>query len=60
MASENSDSQETNSTSLVEDSLNISFKNLGYTVRNGLLSRGKQNLKHAIVFIVYNFKSVSW
>ncbi|XP_012548721.2 ATP-binding cassette subfamily G member 4 [Bombyx mori] len=44
MASENSDSQETNSTSLVEDSLNISFKNLGYTVRNGLLSRARKTI----------------
>lgn len=32
MASENSDSHETNSTSLVEDTLTISFQNISYNV----------------------------
>lgn len=39
MASEHSDSQDTNSTSLVEESFNISFENIKYTVRHKLFSR---------------------
>lgn len=42
MASEHSESQETNSTSLVEDALNISFEDISYTVRDGFLAGGKQ------------------
>lgn len=39
MASE-VESLETTSSSLSEDSLNISFDNISYTVRNGLLAGG--------------------
>ncbi|CAH0581419.1 unnamed protein product [Chrysodeixis includens] len=46
MASEHSESQETNSTSLVEDSLNISFEDINYTVRHGVLAGGRKTILH--------------
>lgn len=44
MASDTSESVETTSTSLIEDSLNISFENINYTVRHGLLFRGRKRI----------------
>ncbi|XP_028177899.1 ATP-binding cassette sub-family G member 1-like [Ostrinia furnacalis] len=44
MGSENSESQETTSTSLVEDSLNISFEDINYTVRHGILAGGRKTI----------------
>ncbi|XP_075974022.1 ATP-binding cassette subfamily G member 4-like [Anticarsia gemmatalis] len=44
MASEHSESQETNSTSLVEDSLNISFENVNYSVRHGYFAGGRKTI----------------
>ncbi|XP_049868328.1 ATP-binding cassette sub-family G member 1-like [Pectinophora gossypiella] len=45
MASDSqSESQETTSTSLVEDSLNISFEDINYTVRHGILAGGRKTV----------------
>ncbi|KAJ8721392.1 hypothetical protein PYW07_002167 [Mythimna separata] len=48
MASEHSESQETNSTSLVEDSLNISFEDISYIVRHGVLAGGRKTILKAL------------
>uniref|UniRef100_A0A2A4K0D4 ABC transporter domain-containing protein n=1 Tax=Heliothis virescens TaxID=7102 RepID=A0A2A4K0D4_HELVI len=48
MASEYSESQETNSTSLVEDSLNISFEDISYTVRHGVLAGGRKTILNEV------------
>lgn len=44
MSSENSESQETTSTSLVEDTVNIAFEDLNYTVRHGILAGGRKTI----------------
>ncbi|XP_045769049.1 ATP-binding cassette subfamily G member 4-like isoform X1 [Maniola jurtina] len=43
-----SDSQETNSTSLVEDSINITFEDVCYKVRHGFLAGGQKTILNAI------------
>ncbi|XP_050347011.1 ATP-binding cassette sub-family G member 1-like [Nymphalis io] len=43
-----SDSQETNSTSLVEDSLNITFKNISYKVRHGFFAGGRKTILNEV------------
>lgn len=49
MASE-IESLETTSSSVLEDSLNISFDNLSYTVRTGLLARGNWNFIYTVIW----------
>ncbi|CAH0406882.1 unnamed protein product [Chilo suppressalis] len=44
MSSDNSESQETTSTSLIEDSLNIAFENIKYSVRHGILAGGRKTI----------------
>ncbi|XP_035433785.2 ATP-binding cassette subfamily G member 4 [Spodoptera frugiperda] len=48
MASEHSESQETSSTSLVEDSLTISFEDISYVVRHGILAGGRKTILNEV------------